>query len=113
MYVNPGELDKQIQIIQMVSEGTDKDGFPLPLEEKVIRKCWAKVSNTSGTEIIKVNSEFSEAKKRFLIRYTETEINTDMFVRYNGKDHDIKYVNPYGDSKEYMEIWTDLSERVK
>lgn len=112
MYVNPGELNKQIQIIQMVSAGTNSNGFPLPPTEKIIRKCWAKVSNTSGSEIIKANSEFSEAKKRFLVRYTETEINTDMVVRYNGKDHDIKYVNPYGDSKEYMEIWTDLSERV-
>lgn len=112
MYVNPGELNKQIQIIQMLSSGTNKNGFPLPSAEKVVRRCWAKVSNSSGTEIVKVNSEFAEAKKRFLIRYTDIEINTDMIIRYNGKDHDIKYINPYGDSKEYMEIWTDFIERV-
>lgn len=112
MYVNPGELDKKIQIVQFISSGTNSNGFPIPPTEKIIRKCWAKVSNTSGSEIIKANSEFADAKKRFLIRFTETEINTDMIVRYKGKDHDIKYVNPYGDSKEYTEIWTDLSERV-
>lgn len=112
MHVNPGELNRQIQIIRMVPAGTNSNGFPLPPKEEVVRECWAKVANTSGSEIIKAHSEFSEAKKRFLIRYTDTEINTDMVIRYSGKDHDIQYVNPYGDSKEYMEIWTDLKERV-
>lgn len=112
MYVNPGELNKKIEIIQTVSEGINENGFPLPPIEKVIRKCFAKVTNTSGSEILKANSEFSDAKKRFLIRYTDTELNTDMIIRYKGKDHDIKYVNPYEDSKEYLEIWTEVSERV-
>lgn len=111
MYVNPGELKKHIQIIHLVANGTNKNGFPIK-EEKIVHRCYAKVSNTSGTEIVKANSEFSEAKKRFLIRYTNKDINTDMIVRYNGKDHNIQYINPYGDSKEYLEIWTDLSERV-
>lgn len=112
MYVNPGELKKKIQIIQSVSGGVDKDGFPLKPREKIIRSCYAKVSNTSGSEIVKANSEFAQAKKRFLIRYTGQEISTDMFIRYQGKDHDIHYVNPYGDSKEYLEIWTEQSERT-
>lgn len=111
MYVNPGELNKKIQIVKITSADTNKNGFPLSSTEKIIRNCFAKVSNTSGSEIIKANSEFAEAKKRFLIRYTDMEINTDMIVRYNGKDYDIRYINPYGDGKEYMEIWTDLSER--
>lgn len=112
MYVNPGELNKQIQILFIKSDGVNENGFPASPVEQVIRTCCAKVSNTSGTEVVKVNSEFSDAKKRFLIRYTAKEINTDMVVRYKGKDHDIKYVNPYGDNKEYLEIWTEISERV-
>lgn len=112
MYVNPGELDKKIQIIQKVSGGTNSNGFPTPPKEEVIRTCFAKVSNTSGSEIIKANSEFAEAKKRFLVRYSSKVIHTDMVVRYQGKDHDIKYINPYGDNKEYLEIWTEISERA-
>lgn len=111
MYVNPGELKKRIKIIHLIANGTNKNGFQIK-KEKIIHSCYAKVSNTSGTEIVKANSEFSEAKKRFLIRHTNKDINTDMIVRYNGKDHNIRYINPYGDSKEYLEIWTDLSERV-
>lgn len=112
MYVNPGELDKPIEIV-LVSEGeeTNKNGFPVKTET-LIRKCFAKVTNTSGAEIQKANSEFSDAKKRFLVRWTPAEVNTDMVVRYGGKDHDIVYVNPYGDGREYLEIWTELSERV-
>lgn len=112
MYVNPGELNKKIRIIQMVSEGTNENGFPLEATRVIVRSCYAKVTNTSGSEIVKANSEFSQAKKRFLVRYTEKVINTDMVVEYNGKIHDIVYVNPYGDNREYTEIWTELSERV-
>ena len=112
MYVNPGELNKEIQIIQKISRGTNSNGFPLAEEEKIVRTCHAKVSNTSGSELIRANSEFSQAKKRFLVRYSEKEISTDMIIRYQGKDHDIKYINPYGDNKEYLEIWTEITERV-
>lgn len=110
MYVNPGELKKKISIILIKDDGINENGFPLKKEE-VIRECRAKVSNTSGSEIVRANSEFSEAKKRFLIRYTDKKITTKMIVRYDGEDHDIKYVNSYGDGKEYLEIWTDLSKR--
>lgn len=111
MYVNPGELDKKIQIILLDQTAVNSNGIVQPAET-LVRSCWAKVSNTSGCELQKANSEFSEAKKRFLVRYTDVDINTDMVIRYRGKDHDIEYVNPYGDNKEYLEIWTKLEERV-
>lgn len=28
-----------------------------------------------------------------------------MFVRYKGLDYEIIYLNTYGDSGEYMELW--------
>ena len=111
MYVNPGELNKKISIVLIKEDQININGFPIRTEE-IVRTCYAKVTNTSGSEVQKANSEFFEAKKRFLVRWTPVEINTDMVVRYSGKDHNIVYVNPYGDSKEYTEIWTELSERV-
>lgn len=112
MYINPGELDKKIQIIRKVSGGTNSNGFSLPDTEEIVRSCYARVTNTSGSEIIRANSEFSQANKRFLVRYSEKDVDTDMIVRYRGKDHDIKYINPYGDNKEYLEIWTEIAERT-
>lgn len=108
MNINPGELNKKIQIIKR-QETQDKDGFPI-LSETVVRTCYARYSSTSGSEIMKAGSEFSAAKTRFLVRYGPEEITTDMIVRYKGKDHNIEYINPYGDSKEYLEIWTSLTE---
>ena len=111
MYVNPGDLDKQIQVIRK-TEPTYNDEGKRDNNEEVVRSCWAQAKNTSGTELIKAGTEFAEAKKRFLVRYTDTEINAAMVVRYKGVDHNILYVNPYGDNKEYLEIWTDLKEQV-
>ena len=112
MNVNPGRLNKRIQIVRLVKNGTNENGFPLPPTEVVVRRPWAKVTHRSGSEIISANSEFSESKQRFLIRYADAEIGTDCFVRYDGKDYDIEYMNDYNDGHEYVEIWTSLKERT-
>lgn len=112
MYVDPGDLNKKIQIIRIFDgEDYDDEGHPI-VSEEIVRECWAKVSNTSGTELVRAGSELADAKKRFLVRYTPVEINPAMVVRYAGIDHNIQYINPYGDNREYMEIWTDTKERV-
>lgn len=111
MYVDPGDLNKKIQIVQK-SEGAYDDEGHLIAKETVIRTCWARVSNVSGTEMIRAAAEIADAKRRFLVRYTSTEITTAMVVRYKGLDHNILYVNTYGDNKEYTEIWTDTKEKV-
>lgn len=111
MYINPGELNKKIMILALEPEGTDSSGFPLTTP-KVVRSCYAKVTNTSGSEAVKENSEFSSVKKRFLVRYSEQELNTDMIIRYEEKDYDIEYINPYEDGKEYVEIWTKRETRI-
>ena len=110
MQVNTGELDKKIQIVQLIKT-EDADGFDT-VAEKVVRSCCAKVSNTSGTEMIKANAEFAEVKKRFLVRASSTEIDTDMAVKYHGKLYGIVYNNNYADDNEYLEIWTEMKELV-
>ena len=81
-------------------------------EETVVRTCWAQITYQSGREIIESESEFDDADQRFLVRWSPTEISTDMFVRYAGHDYDIEYVHTYGDDKKYTEIWTKRTERV-
>lgn len=111
MYIDPGDLRKKIQIIQALDGETyDKEGLPVR-EEVLIRSCWAKVSNTSGTELIKAGSELSEGRTRFLVRHTPTPITTAMVVRFAEDDYNILYVNSYGDNREYVEIWTELKKR--
>lgn len=110
MQVNPGELNKKIQIVKLVKT-EDADGFDT-ISETVVRNCRAKVYNTSGTEMVKANAEFSEVKKRFLVRASGAPIDTDMAVKYHGKLYGIVYINNYSDDNEYLEIWTEMKELV-
>lgn len=110
MNINPGELNKKIQILLPKTAGQDAEGFETERDEEVIRSCYARVKNMSGNELVESGAEMSEAKRRFLVRTTEKEITADMIVRYAGKDYNIVYVNSYGDP--YTEIWTEIKERV-
>lgn len=111
MNINPGELNKKIQIVRKNSDSRDADGYPMEQIE-AIRECYAKFTQQSGSEIQKDDSEFGNAKTRFLVRHSSIAINTDMYVLYSGRYYDIQYINTYGDSGEYAEIWCRLSERV-
>lgn len=111
MNINPGEFNKKIQIIRKNTDARDADGYPMEQIE-IIRECWAKFTQQSGSEAIKNDSEFSNAKTRFLIRHSSISIDTDMFVLYRERTYDIKYINNYGDNGGYTELWCQISERV-
>ncbi|MCI7735163.1 MAG: phage head closure protein [Dysosmobacter sp.] len=103
MEVNAGELNKRIKIIK-VTKSKDKDGYET-VTETVVRAPWAKFSQTSGTELVKANADMSEVMVRFLIRWSSTPMSRKMVVRYAGDDYEIEYINGYGDSREYVELW--------
>lgn len=103
MHVDAGQLNKRIQIIRL-SEETDPNGYPIQ-GETVVHRCWAKFSQISGTEAVKANADFADLKVRFLIRWPKPSIDRKMIVRYNGADYEIEYINGYGDSRQYLEIW--------
>lgn len=102
MYVNPGELNKRIKI---VDDGVtaDSDGYVVPNRSTVL-ECYAKVTRTSGTEIMRGNADFSQTKMRFLIRYTDRKLDRKMIVEYQGEDYEIEYVNDYEDEHRFIEI---------
>lgn len=104
MYVNAGELNKRITVYR--KPALDEDGYrPESPDPVPVHTCWAKFSQTSGTELAKANADIGEAKVRFLIRWTRKAIDRKMFVRYKGLNYEIVYINPYGDSGEYIELW--------
>ena len=106
MEVNAGELNKRIKIIK-VTKSKDKDGYET-VTETVVREPWAKFSQTSGTELVKADADMSEVKSRFMIRWSRQKLSRKMIVRYGWNDYQIEYINPYGDSKEYVELWCSL-----
>ena len=103
MHVDAGELNHRISILRLDRTET-MDGYE-ETTETVVLNCWARVSQASGTEMIKANADFGEERVRFLIRWTRRAIDRKMIVRYGGSRYEIEYINDYGDSRQYIEIW--------
>ena len=106
MLINPGNFDKRIKIVRYELQ-KDADGFEQK-NEIVVLMTWAQVTNTSGTEILRSNSDFSEIKTRFLMRTPKLELDKDMVIIFNGNAYNIVYINDYGYDKRYTEIMAEL-----
>ena len=106
MQINPGNFDKKIEFLRY-EVSKDFDGFEVKTENIVI-KTWAQVTNISGTEILKNNSDFEVVKTRFLMRAPKVDINKDMVIKFNDNIYNIIYINDYSYDKKYTEIMTEL-----
>ena len=109
MQINPGNFNKKIEIMRYEIQ-KDLDGFENK-EEITVLNTWAQVTNTSGTEILRSNSDFSEVKTRFLMRSPKSEISEDMYIKFNGNVYNIVYINNYSYDKKYMEIMAELIKK--
>lgn len=109
MQFNPGKLNKKIDVVQFTLI-KDPDGFETKVETTVL-STWAQVTNTSGTELLRQNSDFSEISTRFLIRTPKVDITKDMIMKFGGKSYEITYINDYSYDKKYTEIMTKLIEK--
>ena len=106
MHVDAGKLSKRIQFLRKTTK-KDADGYDVPGEPEPVRETWAQFSQTSGTELIRANAEFGEAKVRFLTRYYADIQDRRLTIHYDGRDYDILYLNTYGDEKTYTEYWCE------
>ena len=79
MQFNPGKLNKKIEIVKFTIL-KDSDGFETKVEATVL-STWAQVTNTSCTEQIKQNSDFSEVSTRFLITTRSEEHTSELQSR--------------------------------
>lgn len=106
MYIDAGKLNKRVQFIATIKQ-LNSSGEVTSEYEEVVRECWAQFSQTSGTELIKANADFGEAKVRFLVRYHPRVLDRRLKLRYDGRDYEVKYVNTYGDGMRYVELWCE------
>lgn len=105
--INAGELNRRIQLVR-VEPVLQPEGYLVP-QETLIHACWAKVSRVSGTELVKSNAGFGQEKIRALIRTTRKQLDRGLVLRFDGRDYDLSYVNPYpGD--QYVELWAERLE---
>lgn len=101
MNVNPGELKKKIEIIKQ--DISYCGGIPSG-KWTVVRRPRAKVSQYSAKEKFLAGTEMADVNMRFLIRHGRTELDETMLVRYKGMLYEIKMINNYSESDEYVEI---------
>ena len=106
MLINPGNFDKRITIVKY-NVHKESDGFERK-SEVVVLLTWAQVTNISGTEILRSNSDFSEVKTRFLMRTPKIKLDKDMVIKFDGNTYNIAYINDYGYNKKYTEIIAEL-----
>jgi SPP1 family predicted phage head-tail adaptor len=109
MQINPGIFNKKIEIIRYILT-KDSDGFDVKTEE-IMLKTWAQVTNTSGTELIRADSDFAETKTRFFMRTPKLIIDKDYKIKFSEKIYEIIYVNDYSYDKNYTEVLTMLVEK--
>ena len=111
MHVDAGELNKRIEIVRRDRTKKTPNGYDeitetaVAVDPGVVHRCWAKFTQTSGTELVKANADFGEERVRFLIRWTDRAIDRKMVVRYGGSRYEIEYINDYGDGHQYIELW--------
>ncbi len=106
MQINPGILNKKIKIVKYELE-KDPDGFEERREIPVLT-AWAQVTNISGTEILRSDSDFSKVKTRFLIRTPKIALDKDMEIKFGQNAYNIVYINDYSYDRRYTEIMTEL-----
>lgn len=102
MNINPGKLNRKIQIIN-ITESKDNDGFPIEVEE-IILNTYASINNTTGKTLIESNASFENASTRFLIRTPKVEIKTKYKIKYKNYCYSIDFINNYNEENHYTEI---------
>lgn len=110
MQVDAGELRHWIQIYRKKST-EDVDGYATETLV-LVRACYAKFTRTSGSEMVRSNSDMTDVKARFLVRWSSVPISRKMIVRHAGTDYEIEFINDYEDKHEYQEIWCKLATRA-
>jgi SPP1 family predicted phage head-tail adaptor len=110
--MNTGELNKRITFIIENEDSQDEEGFPVK-GEKQEKKIWAKVFDTTGTKLLKSNSDFSKKVTHFIIRYQKNfKPDESMKIKFNNKDYNIIYVNEEDYSHRFIEVIGEVITNV-
>lgn len=102
MELDIGELNKKISILSIQDEEDIELNQMMP-KEKELRRPWARVRQTGGTEVtenLKVNSE---TYKEFTIRFVKG-ITKDMKIRYKEEMYDIISIEDVEEKGQFLII---------
>ena len=101
--INAGKYNKRISIYQ-TTVVKDSAGFQSKQRVLVLQP-YAHVKTTKGMTLIKNNTDFEKAFTNFTIRFpSQTVINRDMEIDFNGKTYTIQYINNVDEMNVELEI---------
>jgi SPP1 family predicted phage head-tail adaptor len=100
--INAGDFNKQIDIMRHTTI-TDEAGFDT-VSDVVVCSAWAKVNTTRGYKLISNGTNFEDATTSFVIRHPNVEIKRKDFVRFNGIDWSIEYLNNIDEQNTFVEL---------
>jgi SPP1 family predicted phage head-tail adaptor len=101
--INAGKYNKRISIYQ-TTVVKDSAGFQSKQRVLVLQP-YAHVKTTKGMTLIKNNTDFEKAFTNFTIRFpSQTVINRDMEIEFNGKLYTIQYINNVDEMNVELEI---------
>ena len=101
--INAGKYNKRISIYQ-TTVVKDSAGFQSK-QRVLVLQTYAHVKTTRGMTLIKNNTDFEKAFTNFTIRFpSQTVINRDMEIEFNGKVYTIQYINNVDEMNVELEI---------
>lgn len=111
--MNPGKLNKRIQIIEYIDK-PNKNGFISKKKESVVISLYASIKSLKGTEFIQAMAIQAESTKVFKCRYSRKLEETDatsMYVKYKNKVYNIKSIINENEENKYLIIHGEVVEK--
>lgn len=93
--MDPGRLNKRVELVRKVQSGRDGAGAPITARE-IIARPWAAVSYPAGREFLAGDGEVTERRVMFRL-WSRNDIDTDVIISFGGVDHDIQNIRPFDD----------------
>ena len=96
--ITTGMLSRKIELQQLVKTSTATGGFTQSWTS--VATMWAKIKNTSGSELLHADQLGATSFSDFTIRY-RVNINELMKIVYRGTDYQIRHIN----NLEEADLW--------
>jgi SPP1 family predicted phage head-tail adaptor len=97
--ITPSMLNRKVAIQSLVITPTDTGGFTETWV--LVVDAWAKIKNTSGTELIHADQLGATAYSDFTIRY-RAGLTESMRVVYRGTNFQVRHINNLEEADEWL-----------
>jgi SPP1 family predicted phage head-tail adaptor len=97
--ITTGMLNRKIKLYQLVKTPTETGGFTQSWA--FVTAPWAKIKNTSGSELLHADKLGATSFSDFIIRY-RTNIDERMKIVYRGNDYQIRHIDNIEEADQWL-----------